>query len=142
MKNSGQCQLDIMDNKDNAKELFTHLLQAENVFIVSPIYFYHMPSQLKAFIDRGQRFWANAHDKQNINPKKVYAIYSCARDKGEKLPQGIDLTLKYFAPLIKANFEKSLCLYGLDKSDDYLNSQKSQEKVQEFLDSIELNKAI
>ncbi len=125
----------VHDVKDDAHFLFEACREADNIILVTPIYFYHAPSQLKAFIDRSQKYWYTEH---NID-KKFYAVYVCAREKGEKLSLGLDLTLKYFAPLIGAQFEQSLCLFGLEEKDDFHNSQNAQEKVSEFMNSISLN---
>ncbi len=117
------------DSEDNAKELFNYFLGVDTIIFVSPIHFYHLPSQLKAFIDRSQKFWLC----ENEIKKKFFAVYACARNKGDKLSQGADLTLKYFAPLIQADFIKSLCLYGLEESDDFINSDISKSLLLDFI---------
>ncbi len=124
----------IQDTKEqnNAKELYTAISEAQTIIFISPIYFYHAPSQLKAFIDRAQRYWFL--QKEEEKNKNIYAIYAAGRKKGEKIPDGIDLSLKYFAPLIQATFIKSLCLYGLENKNDFKNSANAQEKLDIFID--------
>ncbi len=143
-KNPSQCLQDKEDKKKSSKEIsekklvthdFFNLCElAENIIIVSPIYFYHAPAQLKALLDRSQRFW-------NVNKertKKLFSVSVCARQKGEKLSQGLELSYKYFAPLIGANFVNGLTLYGLENKDDFLHSTASQNQLINFIDDMNL----
>lgn len=114
-EHKGKCRL---DKQDDMAKLLDLCLSAKNIVIVTPIYFYHAPSQLKAFIDRTQRFWYTERTK--VRDRKLYAVYVAARRKGKKLTEGLDLSLTYFAPHIQAYFQSSICLYGLDKANDYL----------------------
>ncbi len=127
------------DEKDNVKELFKLCDNAEIIICVTPIYFYHVPSQFKAFIDRSQKYWyIKQSDKNKVEIKKnLYGIYISAREKGEKLASGIDYTLKYFAPQIQAKFIESTCLYGLENPSDFqensFHSTNALEKLNLFL---------
>ncbi len=116
--NTALCSL---DSKDDCKRLFELCDKAKKIVLVSPIYFYHAPASLKAFIDRSQRFWEQVQDV-NVQKKDLYAVYIAARTQGEKLSEGLNLTLKYFAPLISAEFKGSICLYGLENTDDFISS--------------------
>ncbi len=128
-KNIGLCSL---DSSDTYSILLEKCLSYKKTIIVTPIYFYHAPAQLKAFIDRSQRFW---NKERKIN-KNLHAIYIAARTKGEKLSQGLELSLKYFAPMIDAELKESICLYGLESQNDFLSSKDSQEKVSHFISEI------
>ncbi len=140
------CSLDLKN--DDTKILFTEFSKARNIYFVSPIYFYHLPSQFKALIDRSQRYWYKLEenlDKENSEEnfvktkKNIFALFIAGRKQGEKLSQGAELTLKYFAPLIGGELKQSLCLYGLENPQDYINSQEAQDKVLEFLKSSSIN---
>ncbi len=128
-KNIGLCSL---DSNDTYSILLEKCLSYKKIIIVTPIYFYHAPAQLKAFIDRSQRFW----NQERFVNRNIYAVYIAARTKGEKLSQGLELSLKYFAPMIQAEFKESICLYGLENQNDFFNSQASQEKISEFISEI------
>ena len=56
LSHPGECALD--GARDGAAALFSHAAAAHLTLIVSPIYFYHLPAQAKAWIDRSQRWWA------------------------------------------------------------------------------------
>ncbi len=114
--NLNSCSLDLDD--DDCAKLFSLCHKATKIVIVSPIYFYHAPAKLKAFIDRTQMFW-HVETQKNLKKKELYAIYVAARPKGEKLSLGLDLTLKYFAPMLNYEFKESLCLYGLENPTDF-----------------------
>ncbi len=129
------CALD--SHEDRAKELFTAFQEADTIFIVSPIYFYHAPSQLKAFIDRSQRYWFQSQEKPIEITKKIHTIAIASRKSGEKLPQGLQLSIKYFAPLVQAELASSLCLYELEEENDYSNSPNAQRQVMDFIKEIQ-----
>ena len=57
-ENPGRCALD--GPEDGAAALFDEMLRARFCIVVSPVYFYHIPAQAKAWVDRAQRFWACA----------------------------------------------------------------------------------
>ncbi len=134
-KNKNKCSL---DSKDDCNTLFSLCLKASCIIIVTPLYFYHAPAHLKAFIDRTQRFWNEIETKQCT--KQLHAIYVAARQRGDKLGQGLDLTLKYFAPLLSCEFKGSTCLYGLENPEDFLSSSEfaliAQEKISTFVHTI------
>ncbi len=120
------------DENNSTKELYKAIYDADTIIFISPIYFYHVPSQLKALIDRAQRYWYN-HSSHKID-KKIFAIYAAARPSGQKIPQGVDLSFKYFAPLVHARFMQSLCLYGLEDEQDFNLSQKAQTHLNKYID--------
>ena len=124
----------VQDKRDDLSSFYEACFQAKKIIIITPVYFYHLPSNLKAFIDRSQRFWYPLPDRnldknleKNLEKKneksKLYTIYIAGRNKGEKLSIGMDLTMEYFAPLINSEFISSLCLYGLEDKDDFLNTE-------------------
>ncbi|RXM22041.1 flavodoxin family protein, partial [Citrobacter sp. AAK_AS5] len=48
---SGVCR---MSGEDDAESLFAQLDRAAGLVLTAPVYFYHLPSQAKAWIDRAQ----------------------------------------------------------------------------------------
>ncbi len=129
-KQHNTCALDIQENYAT-KKLFDELLEADEIVFISPIYFYHLPSKFKAFVDRSQRFWK---ENQTLINKKMHVVFVAARQKGDKLPEGSLLTLKYFAPTIQAELASSICLYGLESKNDFLQSSSSQEKLHNYIE--------
>ncbi len=150
-KNKAKCSLDKIDSlatKDDCSMLFDLCFKASRILIVSPIYFYHAPAKFKALIDRSQAFWHNESDSIDKNTskytKEMHAIYIAARTKGEKLSQALDLTLKYFAPMLQCDFISSTCLYGLEKPEDFLSTslyaQEAREKISKLTQILSIDK--
>ena len=104
--------------EDNADFFFQKLFSAEKTFFVSPIYFYSVPSQLKAFLDRAQT-WFNT--PANLRPGKgrnCGIVLLGAREQGDKLFEGASLTFKYALDALGFKCLDPLCLYGLDNKND------------------------
>ncbi len=83
-------------------------------------------------LDRSQRYWHKGNNALS-SERRIHAIFVAAREQGIKLTEGSLLTLKYFAPLIEAKIQSSLCLYGLDEKEDFVNSSQSQEKLSQYI---------
>ena len=123
----GKCQLALPKN-DTAAELYTSLFQLDKAVFIVPMYFYHVPANFKAFLDRAQAWYAVPD-----------LILIGAREKGDKLFEGAKLSIQYAMHCIGAKIETCLCLYGLDKPDDLA---KNRQKQQEILDAVCSNHVI
>ncbi len=111
---------------DDAATIFNKIEAASLIFIAAPIYFYHLPAQLKALIDRSQCYYGKKiNGKHNINysTKHAYAGLVAARSQGEKLFDGGILTLKYFFKVFNTTLNKTHKMYGYDLAND-LNLDK------------------
>jgi len=112
----------ILDAGDRAPELFAALMAAPALFLSAPIYFYHLPAPLKAFIDRGQSYWLRRRDKDPeriaLPPRPAWVCLAAGRTRGEKLFEGGLLTLKYFLATFNFQIRDPLTLYGLDGPKD------------------------
>jgi hypothetical protein len=132
----------IFQDQDQAEELFALLRQAPAVFFASPIYFYHLPSRLKAWIDRGQRFWAMRQDQDPAVPhgadhpamgaaplpsprpdsrpipRLAHVALFAGRPRGEKLFEGALVTLKFFLSNFGIGLAEPLLFRGKDGPGD------------------------
>lgn len=124
----GACALD--DPKDGAMSLFRDLCRARVGVIVSPVYFYHLPAQAKAWVDRAQCFWAGESRPGAGQP--VTAVLYGARLRGEKLFEGAERTLRYMALSLGLSWTEPLRLYGLDGPQDLAQNPEAQELVRAF----------
>ena len=108
--------------KDDSAALLALLAETPELCLVSPVYFYHLPAQLKALIDRTQPFWRFA--EAGLNPyaglarRRCSVILAGARPGGERLFEGSLLTLRYAFRGLHADIAAPLTLYGLDGPDD------------------------
>ena len=114
----GSCSQDetFTGRPDHAAMLLEHIRKSAVVFLVSPIYFYGVPAQFKALIDRSQRYWRqDAPLSQGQKP--AHALLLSGRIQGERLFDGSLLTLRPFLRTIGFSLTHDLTMRGLDKSE-------------------------
>lgn len=90
----------VLRAKDDAEALFAPMLTAPTVIFASPIYFYHLPSAFKTWMDRAQSHWVARAANEGHCPGKerlYHNVLVAARPRGQKLFEGAELSLKYFA---------------------------------------------
>ena len=111
----------LLDGRDDAGRLFQMLEEAPLVFMAAPIFFYHLPAQLKAFIDRGQCYWARREKARKVagwapnpSPRPGMAGLVAARTRGDKLFEGSLLTLQYFLDLFDIRLTEHCQMMGYD----------------------------
>ncbi|MBU4190811.1 MAG: flavodoxin family protein [Pseudodesulfovibrio sp.] len=107
---------------DAAWDLFEPLLTARAVLFASPIYFYHLPSMFKTWIDRSQQFWAaraeGAPWLTELPRRTARAVFLAGRPRGDKLFEGATVTLKYFLHNFAMPLDEPLAFRGVDEPDD------------------------
>jgi len=113
----------VLGTTDQAWDLFTHCLSARTILFASPIYFYHLPSRLKTWIDRGQQFWRARLDNepwiQDLPPgRTAHAVLLAGQPSGEKLFDGARLTLKYFMQNFNMALADPQVFRGVDTRND------------------------
>ena len=103
--------------KDDMQMLYQKLLEADHVVFASPIFFYGVTSQAKAVIDRCQALWARRHvlgmGKDDKRVRRGVFI-SVGATRGEKLFDGVVLTVKYFFDAIGVKYSGDLLIRGID----------------------------
>ena len=112
----------VLGLKDQAWPLFEHCLTARTLLFASPIYFYHLPSRFKTWIDRGQQFWKARVDGEpwvaNLPRRTAHAVLVAGQPSGDKLFDGARLTLKYFVQNFNMDLAEPLSLRGVDTRSD------------------------
>ncbi|MEW5775094.1 MAG: flavodoxin family protein [Thermodesulfobacteriota bacterium] len=107
---------------DAAEELFGLCLEASAVCIAAPIFFYHLPAPLKAWIDRGQSLYqrreAGAPALAGLPRRPAYACLVAGRPRGAQLFSGSLLTLKYFFAPMNLDLAEPLAFRGIDAPGD------------------------
>lgn len=116
--------------KDYGPELFDRLFSAPVLLITSPVYFYHVPTLFKAFIDRGQYWWMRklqGHPRfDGLRAKRpAHVLLLCGRPRGERLFEGSLLSLKYFLSVFGFELREPLLLRGLDGPKDLSGDTES-----------------
>lgn len=96
---------------DMQKEVFPLMRMSDVVVIASPIYFYNVPSELKALIDRSQTLWSRKYKLRLSDPGQSFRkgfLLSVGATRGKDLFDSIHLTMKYFFRGIAADFAGEL----------------------------------
>ncbi len=118
------------------------------LLLVSPVYFYHLPAQFKALIDRSQPFWsaleaesaaaANRASTANgatseASRRKAGAVLIAARSKGQKIFEGSIVTLRFWLGLFGLELVPPLTLYGLDGHDAFRSDPANAKAVADYV---------
>ncbi len=131
----------IFENKDHAAQLFALLEGDAPLVLLSPIYFYHVPAHLKAFMDRAQKYWAKnatAQEAQGLSPssikksweKKVTVGLVAARQRGDNLFTGTLLSLGLFFDVFHRSIQGKSLWMGYDGPQDFAQDTEACMQMQ------------
>ncbi len=102
--------------RDDMDAIYPKLLTYDVIIIAAPMFFYAIPAQLKALIDRSQAVWARTHVLgQKLPPGRKGAFIGVGATGGQKLFDGSIMTLKYFFGTIGVSYAGELLVRGVDK---------------------------
>jgi len=124
--------------RDDSAVLFDMLQSASSLVLAAPIYFYHLPAQLKAFMDRSQPWWM-LRDRWCERPftrKNAYVILVAARPQGERLFEGAVLSLTYWLDIFGFDLVGTLTMYGLEGPGDLRENAEQRLSVIRFAEDI------
>jgi multimeric flavodoxin WrbA len=111
-RKDGKCAI-----KDDMQQLYEKLLEADHIVFASPIFFYGLTSQAKAIVDRCQALWVRKYvlgiGKED-KPIRRGVFISVGATRGERLFDGVVLTVKYFFDAIGVTYAGDLLVRGID----------------------------
>ena len=111
-----------LGKKDHAWEAFVPLFTARTVLLASPVYFYHLPSRLKTWIDRSQQFWQAWNNREpwmaDLPRRTAHAVLVAGQPSGDKLFDGARLTLNYFLRNFNLALADPAAFRGVDQPGD------------------------
>lgn len=102
---------------DDMDTVYPKLMSADYLIFASPIFFYNVPSQAKALIDRTQAKWVEKYilkkpgRVENTRPGFFILV---AGTKGEKIFTGAEFTMKYFFDAVDFHIAGKLEFRGID----------------------------
>lgn len=112
------CPLGRDGKQDQAEQLFHMLMHAPALYMSVPIFFYHVPAQLKAFMDRGQSYWLRrmAEDAAicALPARPAWLSLVAARERGQKLFEGSIVSLRFFLHIFNFTLQEPETLLGYD----------------------------
>ena len=116
---------------DGAEELFTRLDAACGLVLTAPVYFYHLPSQAKAWIDRAQARYLARQCGRGVSGsiRPAYVVLLAGRTRGENLFAGILPTLRYFLEVFDFKIEGTALLRGVDEAGDFSRDMDAMDAV-------------
>lgn len=106
---TGECSI-----ADDMEKVYAAIDWSDRIIFASPIFFMGLPSQAKAIVDRAQRYWAMKYllkekiPRSENAPERRGIFIGVGGTKGEKLFDGVVLTLKYFFDAISVSPEEEL----------------------------------
>jgi multimeric flavodoxin WrbA len=126
---AGECAI-----KDDFQMVRDKILNAQGLFLASPVFFYTVSSHTKILMDRFQSLWVKKYwvdtppGKQQTNNRKGLFI-SVGATKGKKLFDGMLLSIRYFFDVLDMELWKALLYRQLDFQDDILKHPEYLEEA-------------
>lgn len=113
-KHDGKC----VHEYDDMIEIIIHLLNADVLVLVSPLYYFGMTAQLKTVIDR----FYSVNSLLRESPKKLYLI-AAGSDTDDWAMDAIDIYYKTLCKYLRWQEGGLLLCYGLGTRQDAENSE-------------------
>ncbi len=103
--------------KDEMRELYDKLIEADVVALASPVFFYSVSAQAKAMIDRTQALWARRYALKKDFPggNRQGVLLATGATKGRLLFVGSRLVAKYFFDAINVRYAAEVLVRGVDE---------------------------
>ena len=102
-------------------EIYSLLRKAEIIVAAAPIFFYNVPSEIKALMDRSQTLWSRKYKLGLEDPlrhsRKGFLLAQGAT-RGKDLFQGTTMTARYFFDAVGAEYAGSLTYRKIEAKGD------------------------
>lgn len=121
--------------QDDMQELYPRIDSADRLVLVSPIYFYGVTAQLKAFIDRCQAQWSRKYllrQRQQGRVPRIGYLVSAAATKGDKIFDGAVLTAQYGLDAMDFKYGGALLVKGVDRKGAIGDMPEELERARQF----------
>lgn len=111
---TGECVVD-----DDMKTVYPLLEKSDVIILATPIFFYGVPAQTKALIDRAQASWSKRTLEKTSEQRKIYDsgkgyLIAVGATRGENLFEGAILTAKYFYDALDMSYEGGIFFRRLE----------------------------
>ena len=126
-KKDGRCVI-----KDDFMWVYDKLVEADRIFLASPIMFYTVSAHVKILMDRCQSLWVKRYWlEQPINPdkpdRKGYFL-SVGATQGKLLFRGVLMTVRYFYDALDMSFDReegTVLVRGVDDKGEILQQPEA-----------------
>jgi multimeric flavodoxin WrbA len=128
---TGRCVVE-----DDMIPLYDKIITIDKIIIASPIYFYGVTAQTKAFIDRTQALWNRKRLLQEKNewlddPARQGFFVSVAATRGARIFDGAVLTMKYGYDAMGVHYAGDFLVTGPDKRGDMAGDEQKLAEARE-----------
>lgn len=128
---TGKCVVE-----DDMTPLYDKIITTDKIIVASPIYFYGITAQTKAFIDRTQALWNRKRlmEKKGEwleNPERKGFFISVAATRGARIFEGAVLTMKYGYDAMGTNYAGGFLVTGPDKRGDMARNEQKLSEARE-----------
>lgn len=129
---TGKCVVE-----DDMQPLYDKITSARRIILASPVYFYSITAQLKAFVDRCQALWNRKRLMVEAGPlpehqdRKGYLV-SVAATRGERVFEGSVLVAKYFCDATGIEYGGEFLVKGIDHRGEMAKHADTLKKAEEF----------
>lgn len=126
---TGHCVLE-----DDMQQLYPKILEVKRIVLASPIYFYGITSQAKAFVDRNQALWNRKRimvekgEWQNEPERKGFLV-CVAATQGIKLFDGPILNATYVYDAMGMKYGGEFLVKGKDRRGDMVKDKEILQKA-------------
>ncbi|MEW6348845.1 MAG: flavodoxin family protein [Thermodesulfobacteriota bacterium] len=129
---TGTCVVD-----DDMQLIYPRLLAADIIILATPIFFYGVPSQGKALIDRCQALWSKRMLEKTPEQRRRYDsgrgyMIAVGATKGANLFVGMELTAKYFYDALDMSYEGGVLVKQIESKGDIAKYPEYLEKAFEL----------
>ncbi|MGB3648875.1 MAG: flavodoxin family protein [Desulfobulbales bacterium] len=128
---TGRCVVE-----DDMIPLYEKIISIDKIIVSSPIFFYGVTAQTKAFIDRTQALWNRKRLLQKKgewvdNPERKGFFISVAATRGARIFEGAILTMKYGYDAMGMLYGGDFLVTGPDKRGDMAKYEKKLAEARE-----------
>ncbi|OGR00491.1 MAG: flavodoxin [Deltaproteobacteria bacterium RIFOXYD12_FULL_55_16] len=112
--NTGECVLE-----DEMDGLYSKIIASQRIILASPIYFYGLTAQAKAFVDRCQALWNRKRLQKEKgewrkDPGRKGFLVAVAATHGERVFEGAILTARYAFDAMGLGYGGEFVVKGMD----------------------------
>ena len=139
----------VINNDAMSLEIYSLLRKAEVIVAAAPIFFYNVPSEIKALMDRSQTLWSRKYKlglEDPLRKSRKGFLLAQGATKGKDLFQGTTMTARYFFDAVGADYAGSLTYRRIETKGDMEKHptvvQDVREAVQGLLTPLQARKTI
>ncbi len=121
---------------DGMDQVYPLLDWARSIILAGPIFFYSLPAQCKAVIDRAQAPWNRRLLSKGRRDRSYHQgrgwLIAVGASGGKNLFTGTELTVRYFYDALDMSYQGSLLLSGLEKKGEVKDKPRILEQARQL----------